>query len=51
MTVSFLDKLRFKVWDSVGVVISKLEAWRPRACQTEKNFERSLYKYLHLHAR
>jgi len=45
--MSFLEKLKFHAWDSVGVVVSHLQKWRPRGCSTEKDFEKSLFKYLH----
>src|SRR5438093_10852245 len=45
--MSFLDKLKFHMWDSIGMVVSHLERWRPRGCSSEKDFENSLYKYLH----
>ncbi len=45
--MGLLDELKFKVWDSVGAVTSLLGRWRPRGCKTEKDFENSLYKFLH----
>ena len=44
--MSTFDKLKFW-WDDVGAVVGKIEKWRPRKCTTEKDYERSLYDYLH----
>lgn len=44
--MGLLDNLKFKFWDEVEAVTSLLEKWRPRNCKTEKDFEKSLYKYL-----
>ncbi len=44
--MGLLDKLRFQL-DSVSVVLSKLDNWNPRGCKSEKDFENSLYKFLH----
>jgi hypothetical protein len=44
--VGFVDKLKFHL-GSVGVVLSMLEKWNPRGCKSEKEFENSLYKFLH----
>ena len=45
--MSFLDKLKFKLWDDVGAVVDAITKWRPRKCATEKDYEKSLYAYLH----
>ncbi len=45
--MGLFDKLKFKFWDDVAVVTSKLKDWRPRSCKTEKDYENSLYTYLH----
>lgn len=45
--MGFVDKLKFHAWDAVGVVIKYIKKWRPRRCTKEKDFENSLYKYLH----
>lgn len=42
-----LDSLKFKMWDEVSAVVSLLDRWRPRNCKSEKDYENSLYKYLH----
>lgn len=44
--MGFVDKLKFHL-GSVGVVLSMLEKWNPRGCKSEKDFENSLYKFLH----
>lgn len=45
--MSLFDKLKFHAWDSVEVVLSHLKEWQPTSCKTEKDFENSLYAYLH----
>jgi hypothetical protein len=45
--MGLLDKLKFQMWDDVGVVVDLIAKWRPRRCTTEKDFEKSLYAYLH----
>lgn len=45
--MGLLDKLKFHLWDDVGTVTAALERWRPRKCTSEKDYERSLYEYLH----
>jgi len=46
--MGFLDRVKFR-WDSAGFVTSLMDKWRPRGCKTEKDFENSLYKFLHEH--
>jgi hypothetical protein len=46
--MGFLDGVKFR-WDSAGFVTSLMDKWRPRGCKTEKDFENSLYKFLHEH--
>jgi len=41
-----MDKLKFWL-DDVGAVVQKIERWRPRKCATEKDYEKSLYEFLH----
>ncbi len=45
--MGLFDKVKFHVGDSVKFVISKIENWKPRNCKTEKDYENSLYKFLH----
>lgn len=42
-----VDRLKFHAWDSVSAVADLIEKWRPRRCKTEKDYENSLYEYLH----
>jgi hypothetical protein len=44
--MSFLEKLRF-TWDASGMVAGLIEKWQPKDCKTEKDYELSLYSYLH----
>jgi len=43
--MGILDKLSFQ-WDSIGHVEGLVKEWRPRVCESEKDYEKSLYKYL-----
>lgn len=45
--MGFLDKLKFQAWDNVGAVVSLITKWQPKKCKTEKDYELSLYEYLH----
>jgi len=45
--MGLLDKIKFQAWDDVGAVVSLIKKWHPRTCKTEKDYERSLYEYLH----
>ena len=45
--MKFFDKVKFHAWDSVALVAEKLKDWKPKKCSTEKDYENSLYKYLH----
>jgi hypothetical protein len=40
------DKLKW-TWDPVAVLTALLDKWRPRNCETEKEYETSLYTFLH----
>jgi hypothetical protein len=44
--MAFMERLRFS-WDDVGTVIKLLESWSPEDCKREKDFENSLFAYLH----
>ena len=44
--MGFLNKVKFKLWDATGTIVSIIEKWKPRKCRTEKDFEKSLYSYL-----
>ncbi len=41
------EKFEFHCWNAAGVVSGLLEKWKPKACKSEKDFELSLYDYLH----
>lgn len=43
--MGILDKISF-LWDSVDHVEGLIKEWKPRGCETEKDFEKSLYNYL-----
>jgi hypothetical protein len=45
--MGLLDKLKFQVWDKTGAIVTLLEAWKPKGCSTEGDFEKSLYVFLH----
>ena len=40
------EKIRFK-WDPLGMVGGLIKKWKPRDCKTEKDYEKSLYSFLH----
>lgn len=42
-----LEKLRFNLWDGEQMVATLIEKWKLRNCKTEKQYETSLYNYLH----
>ncbi len=44
--MGFLDKLKFKAWNSSGTIVSLIKQWKPRKCKTEKDYEKSLYSFL-----
>src|SRR5437867_13335352 len=45
--MGLIDKIKFNAWDNVGAVVSLLGRWKPTKCSVEKDFERSLYSFLH----
>lgn len=45
--MGLLDKLKFKMWDNAGAVVDVIRRWEPGDCKTEKEYERSLYAFLH----
>jgi hypothetical protein len=45
--MGFLQKLRFEYLDPEDMVLSAIKRWKPRACETEKQYENSLYDFLH----
>ena len=42
----WLEKLQFG-WDAPGMVRGLLTEWDPEGCETEKDYEKSLYQFLH----
>ncbi len=45
--MSLSDKLKFRFWSDVDAVVSLFEKWTPGAFRTEKEYESSLYEFLH----
>ncbi len=45
--MGFLQRLRFEYLDPDDMVLSAIKRWKPRACETEKQYENSLYGFLH----
>lgn len=45
--MSFLNQALFKFWDPDGTTSKLVRAWTPKGCETEKDYERSLYNHLH----
>jgi hypothetical protein len=44
--MGWVQKLQFR-FDPDGMVRSAVKRWRPRSCDTEKEYEKSLYEFLH----
>lgn len=42
--MGILEKISFQ-WDSVNHVEKLIKEWKPRGCETEKDYENSLYSY------
>jgi hypothetical protein len=42
-----LMRLKFRYWDSLGAVADLVNDWKAFRCKTEKDYERSLYTFLH----
>ena len=45
--MSLLDKLKCHTGNDVGAVGSIIKRWKPTKCKTEKDYEKSLYAFLH----
>jgi hypothetical protein len=45
--MGLLDKLKFQVWDKPGAIVALLDKWKPKDCSNERDFEKSLYAFLH----
>jgi len=46
--MSFLEKVKFGL-NSKGAIKKLLSGWKPKNCDNEKQYENSLYDYLHSH--
>lgn len=44
--MSGFDVFKFRFWTSVGTVVDLIDSWEPTGCQTEKDYENSLYEHL-----
>src|SRR6266480_7653015 len=45
--MTFLDKAKFQMWNPLTAVVALIERWTQHDCKTEKDFEKSLYEFLH----
>lgn len=45
--MGFLQNIRFNFFDAGGMICSLVEEWRPRKCKAEREYEKSLYMFLH----
>ena len=45
--MGLLDKLKFNLWDDADAIVGLISKWQPKKCATEKDYEKSLYDYLH----
>ncbi len=45
--MGWFQKLRFKFFDPDEMVAAAISQWKPRGCDTEKEYETSLYGFLH----
>ncbi len=45
--MSTFDEVKFKLWNNVDAVVSLIQRWKPENCKIEKDYEKSLYEYLH----
>ncbi len=44
--MDLLEKVKFK-YDKLGYIKKLIERWEPENCKNEKDYEKSLYEYLH----
>lgn len=42
-----LESLRFQFWDPLDMVEGLIKKWKPKGCKTEKQYEVSLYDFMH----
>ena len=47
--MSAFDSFKFRFWDPAGTVRQLINTWNPSDCNTEKDYEKSLYSYLRSH--
>jgi len=45
--VNLIDNIKFKYWNPVDVAKEKIITWKPGSLKSEKDYEKSLYNYLH----
>jgi hypothetical protein len=45
--MGLLERVKFAAWDNAGAVVDLIKKWVPGKCNTEKDYENSLYDYLH----
>ena len=45
--MGLIERLRFKFWDPLRMISSLIQEWKPIRCKTEKEYEKSLYSFLH----
>jgi hypothetical protein len=43
--MGILDKIKFQ-WDDIGHVEGLIKEWKPSSCESEKDYEKSLYTHL-----
>ncbi len=41
------EELKFSYWDDAGTVVHLIKNWIPGECKNEKDYEKSLYPFLH----
>jgi hypothetical protein len=44
--MNLLEKIKYN-FDKVGYIIKLIDEWHPKKCNSEKDFEKSLYNFLH----
>jgi hypothetical protein len=44
--MAFFDKVKFKLWDGADAVVGLINQWEPKNCKTEKDYEKSLVKFI-----
>jgi len=45
--MGFLEKLKFNFFDAGDMIKDIIKDWKPGNCMTEKDYEKSLYDFLH----